>query len=403
MIPIGGRTSFAGDVLAIVVAETRQQARAAAELVDVEYDVLSPVTDPLAAIAPDAPLAVWGTDNNVLSVSTYDRGDVDAALATSAHTVHEVFQTQRIEHAFLEPESTLAVPDPTAGTMHVYSGGPGSVGRPRRHLSRPRRPDRPGRRRAGVQRRCVRWQGGHEQPGPDGARRLAARASGEVHAVSRGELPAARQASSDPPRVLGRLRRRWPAHRRPRPRRRRLRGLRVGRDEGARTGCRPRHRAVPRAGRGRRGDRRPDEQPGVWCVPRLRRQPGAVRDGRRARPSRRGGRGQRVGDPQAQRHPSRGTVGSGTGDGRRRGRRRGVSRRHQAGVRRRVLRRQGGGPRPRTEELGPRQRIPRGLRSGRAVPPRAGRGTDATSRSATVGRRWARGSTPSPSRSPPRS
>ena len=125
MIPVGGRTSFAGDVLAVVVAETRQHARAAAELVDVEYDVLPPVTDPLAAIAADAPLAVWGTDGNILSVSSYARGDVDAALATSAHTVHEVFQTQRIEHAFLEPESTLAVPDPDAGTMHVYSGGQG--------------------------------------------------------------------------------------------------------------------------------------------------------------------------------------------------------------------------------------------------------------------------------------
>jgi xanthine dehydrogenase molybdenum-binding subunit len=61
----------------------------------------------------------------VLSVSAYARGDVDAALEASAHTVHEVFQTQRIEHAFLEPESTLAVPDPDAGTMHVYSGGQG--------------------------------------------------------------------------------------------------------------------------------------------------------------------------------------------------------------------------------------------------------------------------------------
>ncbi len=40
MIPVGGRTSYAGDVLAIVVAETRQQARAAAELVDVTYDAL---------------------------------------------------------------------------------------------------------------------------------------------------------------------------------------------------------------------------------------------------------------------------------------------------------------------------------------------------------------------------
>jgi aldehyde oxidoreductase len=125
MIPVGGRTSFAGDVLAVVVAGTREQARAAAELVDVEYDVLPAVTDPLAAIADDAPLAVWGTDSNVLSVSAYARGDVDAALEASAHTVHEVFQTQRIEHAFLEPESTLAVPDPVAGTMHVYSGGQG--------------------------------------------------------------------------------------------------------------------------------------------------------------------------------------------------------------------------------------------------------------------------------------
>jgi aldehyde oxidoreductase len=125
MIPVGGRTSYAGDVLAVVVAETRQQARAAAGLVDVEYDVLAPVTDPLVAIAPDAPVAVWGTDDNVLSVSAYARGDVDPALASSAHTVHEVFQTQRIEHAFLEPESTLAVPDPAAGTMHVYSGGQG--------------------------------------------------------------------------------------------------------------------------------------------------------------------------------------------------------------------------------------------------------------------------------------
>jgi xanthine dehydrogenase molybdenum-binding subunit len=124
MIPEGGRTSYAGDVLAVVVAGTRQQARAAAALVDVDYDVLRPLADPAAAV-DDAEIAVWGTDSNVLSVSEYARGDVDAALAASAHVVHEVFQTQRIEHAFLEPEATLAVPDPERGTMHVYSGGQG--------------------------------------------------------------------------------------------------------------------------------------------------------------------------------------------------------------------------------------------------------------------------------------
>ena len=67
--------------------------------------------------------AVWGLDGNVLSVSAYARGDVEEALARSAHVVDQVFQTQRIEHAFLEPESTLAVP--TDDGLHVYSGGQG--------------------------------------------------------------------------------------------------------------------------------------------------------------------------------------------------------------------------------------------------------------------------------------
>ncbi|HEX3088860.1 MAG TPA: molybdopterin cofactor-binding domain-containing protein [Ilumatobacteraceae bacterium] len=127
MIPVGGRTSYAGDVLAIVVAETRQQARDAAALVAVGYDVLAPVTDPEAALVEDSPIAVWGTTSNVLSVSEYSRGDVDAGLANAAHRVHETFHTQRIEHAFLEPESTLAVPSVVDGVRHlqVYSGGQG--------------------------------------------------------------------------------------------------------------------------------------------------------------------------------------------------------------------------------------------------------------------------------------
>ena len=97
-------------MLAIVVAESREEARAAAALVAVQYDVLTPVTDPVQALATNAPVAVWGTESNVLSVSSYRRGDVEHALATAAHSVHEVFETQRIEHAFLEPESTLARP-----------------------------------------------------------------------------------------------------------------------------------------------------------------------------------------------------------------------------------------------------------------------------------------------------
>ncbi len=128
MIPVGGTTSCPGDVLAVVVAESRDAARAAVGLVDVGYDVHTPNTDPVAALADDAPLSVWGTDGNTLSVSAYQRGDdVDDVLAASAFIVRETFQTQRIEHAFLEPESTLAVPsgDGDARAMHVYSGGQG--------------------------------------------------------------------------------------------------------------------------------------------------------------------------------------------------------------------------------------------------------------------------------------
>ena len=124
MIPIGGYTSYAGDVLAVVVAQDRITARAAAELIEVEYEVLKPITNPRLAIDSDE-IAVWKTQSNVLSTSTYKRGDVDAAFAQCAHIVEQDFSTQRIEHAFLEPESTLAVPSEDGTRLHVYSGGQG--------------------------------------------------------------------------------------------------------------------------------------------------------------------------------------------------------------------------------------------------------------------------------------
>jgi xanthine dehydrogenase molybdenum-binding subunit len=127
-IPVGGRTSYLGDVVAVVVADDRVTARRAAALIEVTYDVHEPMVDPVRVVESDEP-AVWELDGNVLSRSTYARGDVEAALAASAHTVDEVFQTQRIEHAFLEPESTLAVPtlapDGATESLYVYSGGQG--------------------------------------------------------------------------------------------------------------------------------------------------------------------------------------------------------------------------------------------------------------------------------------
>ncbi|MEY2939582.1 MAG: hypothetical protein RIS58_569, partial [Actinomycetota bacterium] len=124
MIPVGGRTSYAGDVLAIVVAETREQARSAVEHVAIDYRPLTPLTDPRAAIH-SSEIAVWKTENNVLSTSAYVRGNVEDGLRISTHVVTETFTTQRIEHAFLEPESSLAVVDVERDSIHVYSGGQG--------------------------------------------------------------------------------------------------------------------------------------------------------------------------------------------------------------------------------------------------------------------------------------
>jgi xanthine dehydrogenase molybdenum-binding subunit len=118
----GEVTSYVGDVLAAVAAESRAAAREAAALVDVTYEVLDPVTDPFEAMEPEAP--ALHPDGNVLSVSAYARGDVDAALASAAHVAMETFRTQFIEHAFLEPESSLAEPL-AEGTVHVRSQGQG--------------------------------------------------------------------------------------------------------------------------------------------------------------------------------------------------------------------------------------------------------------------------------------
>ena len=123
MIPVGGRTSYRGDVVAVVVADDVLAARAATDLIDVTYDVHVPFTDPAVALASDED-AVWGLEGNVLSTSRYARGDVERAFSEAAHVVHEVFITQRVEHAFLEPESTVAVPGED-GSLHVYSGGQG--------------------------------------------------------------------------------------------------------------------------------------------------------------------------------------------------------------------------------------------------------------------------------------
>ena len=119
---VGETTRYVGDVLAIVAAETRAAAREAAALVEVDYEVLGPVVDPFAALEDGAPQV--HASGNLLSLSEVKRGDPDAAFAAAPHVLTETFSTQYIEHAFLEPESSLAVPTGDGG-LHFYTQGQG--------------------------------------------------------------------------------------------------------------------------------------------------------------------------------------------------------------------------------------------------------------------------------------
>src|SRR5664280_721261 len=119
---VGETTRYVGDVLAIVAAETRAAAREAAALVEVEDEVLEPVVDPVAALEAGAPQV--HASGNLLSLSEVKRGDPDAAFAAAPHVLTETFSTQYIEHAFLEPESSLAVPTGDGG-LHFYTQGQG--------------------------------------------------------------------------------------------------------------------------------------------------------------------------------------------------------------------------------------------------------------------------------------
>lgn len=110
MVAEGETTRYVGDVLAEVAAVSEDIARQAVELIEVEYEVLEPLTDMHRALAPDAPQIHNFAPGNVLSVSKTSRGSVAEAESRSAYIAQGVFETQWIEHGFMEPETAVAQP-----------------------------------------------------------------------------------------------------------------------------------------------------------------------------------------------------------------------------------------------------------------------------------------------------
>jgi CO/xanthine dehydrogenase Mo-binding subunit len=102
---------FEGDKVALVVAESKQAAIAGAKLVNVAYEDLPAVTDPRAALSPDAPLVHTQRGTNLLSHFPIRKGNADEALARADVVLEETFTTTWQEHAFLQPEAGIAFID----------------------------------------------------------------------------------------------------------------------------------------------------------------------------------------------------------------------------------------------------------------------------------------------------
>ncbi|MCP4297492.1 MAG: selenium-dependent xanthine dehydrogenase [Proteobacteria bacterium] len=121
MIKVGEETRYIGDVLAGVVADSEQTAREAMEKIVVDYEVLVPLTDPKAALAKDAyPIHEGG---NLLSDSIVKRGDLENAIKNSAFVSKGIYNSQLVEHAFMETECCIA--QPWGKGVELFSQGQG--------------------------------------------------------------------------------------------------------------------------------------------------------------------------------------------------------------------------------------------------------------------------------------
>ncbi|MGA0599061.1 xanthine dehydrogenase family protein molybdopterin-binding subunit, partial [Enterovirga sp. CN4-39] len=111
-----------GDPVAVVIAESLEEARAAAEAVEVLYEPLPAVADALCATQNGAPL-VWDEipANTCCDWEIGDRDATDAAFARAAHVTSITLVNNRLVPAPMEPRSALALFDPGSGSYTLYT------------------------------------------------------------------------------------------------------------------------------------------------------------------------------------------------------------------------------------------------------------------------------------------
>jgi aerobic carbon-monoxide dehydrogenase large subunit len=116
-----GKVRHVGEAVALIVAETREQAQDAAELVAVDYDPLPAVTTPEAARAPGAPLLSKETPGNLcLEWRHGDGAAADAAFAAAAHIVTARLANHRIVTNPMEPRGIVGTYDAATGRYTAY-------------------------------------------------------------------------------------------------------------------------------------------------------------------------------------------------------------------------------------------------------------------------------------------
>ena len=114
---------FIGDQVAVVVAETEAQAAEAVKLIEVGYENLPIITDPVEAMKADSPrVHAEIEDSNVCVHYKIRKGNVNEAFTKADVIVESEYRTPVQEHAYLQPEAGLAYID-EEGRITVVSGG----------------------------------------------------------------------------------------------------------------------------------------------------------------------------------------------------------------------------------------------------------------------------------------
>ncbi len=115
------RARYVGEIVAMVVAESRARAEDALELIEVEWDPLPPVVDMIRAAEPGGSLIhpEWGT--NVAIGFTHAIGDPDAAFARADVVVSETFRIQRYVGMPIECRGVVAAWDRRDGTLTTWN------------------------------------------------------------------------------------------------------------------------------------------------------------------------------------------------------------------------------------------------------------------------------------------